>query len=598
MQQKINSLKIQHFKIFGEEVCIQFDNPTVLIGANNSGKTTAIQAIALWSWAIRMWFEKKKNTKSKAERNKGVALNRLEIAQVPIKETRYFWNNARIRQNSTENIGLIITLNIFYRGKAHALGISFKYHSPDLMYCQPTDESFLIEGLLEYAATLSINLLYPMSGLSDREYVLQEEAIRTQIGSGQTATVIRNICYHLSVKSPTDWAYLVKLMAKLFSVDIKKPFVRATGTIELLYNYANKTQKIDYDLDISLAGRGQQQMLLVLAYLLSNKGSILLIDEPDAHLEILRQTQIFTLLKDVARDFDCQIILVTHSEAVLNEANTVVFVADGTVQEISNRQEYKYIKDALRHFGIEHYYKAKLNPRILYIEGSTDKDMLKAFAEKFDHPAKRHFSDKLHFYYTQAQSDESDLDRKSGAYHHQFSHFKAIKKVVPEFKGIALFDGDNRHRPDIISEDLAILYWKNYEFENYFIAPHTILSFAKHRLQELLKEPEFSEIGMSKLKRLQSLIEQELILPVLNENQEAFDAYQISAEPLQKVQFQNNATTKKLSSLLETVFERYAQQEQEAVLLRKGDYYKLIAFVEQLPQEVKEKLDKIDAYLS
>ncbi|HNI45231.1 MAG TPA: AAA family ATPase, partial [Chitinophagales bacterium] len=239
--QKLHYLKIQNFKVYGDEITIDLENISILIGANNSGKTSAIQALALWSWAIKIWFEKKGTTKSKLEKRKGVALNRLEIAQVPIKETRYFWNQARVRQGSTENIGLTIKVGLWFEGKVQEVGMLFKYHSSDLMYCQPTEESHQ-EGLLEYAKDLKVNLLYPMSGISEKEFVLQEEAIRTQIGIGQTANVLRNICYHLVRNDKNNWARLQETMQTLFAIEIKEPFVRATGAIELLYNYDEKSK--------------------------------------------------------------------------------------------------------------------------------------------------------------------------------------------------------------------------------------------------------------------------------------------------------------------------------------------------------------------
>ncbi len=336
--------------------------------------------------------------------------------------------------------------------------MAFTYHSPDLMYCQPTPESFTESGLerIEYAANLSVNLLYPMSGISDKEYVFQEEAIRTQIGIGQTANVLRNVCYHLSVKSKEDWKYLCQLMQKLFSISLKEPFVRATGVLELLYNYESK-QKTLKDLDITLAGRGQQQMLLVLAYLLSNKGAVLMIDEPDAHLEILRQAQIFTVIKEVAQKYDSQIIIVTHSEVVLNEASSVIFLTDGQAQEISDRREHKYIKDALKNFGVEHYYKAKIKPYILYVESSTDLDILRAFAKKYKHPARAVLEERLYYYYTQNEKESNDLvnelERTAGFYQPFQKYFQALKKAVPHLKGLAIFDGDNKNRHDEQKED-------------------------------------------------------------------------------------------------------------------------------------------------
>ena len=53
-------------------------------------------------------------------------------------------------------------------------------------------------------------------------------------------------------------------------------------------------------LDLSSAGRGLHQTLLLLAYLYANPQTVLLLDEPDAHLEVLRQRQIYQLLTELA----------------------------------------------------------------------------------------------------------------------------------------------------------------------------------------------------------------------------------------------------------------------------------------------------------
>lgn len=599
--QKIHYLKIQNFKIFGEEITIHLDNPTVIIGANNSGKTSIIQALALWSWAIKTWFDKKKNSRSQAEKNKGVALNRLEIAQVPIKETRFFWNKTKIRYNSNDNIDLIIKVGFFLNNAVKEVGMIFKYHSPDLMYCQPTKDSFE-DGLLEYASQLKVNILYPMSGISDREFVFQEEAIRTQIGVGQTASILRNICYHLFVNNRDNWQYLTDLMQKLFAIAIKQPFVRATGAIEVLYNYANKSQKTDHDLDITLAGRGQQQMLLVLAYLLSNKNAILMIDEPDAHLEILRQNQIFTALKRVAREYSCQIIIVTHSEVVLNESDKLVFLMDSNVHEISHKKEHKFIRDALQNFGIEHYYKAKINPHILYIEGSSDVSMLTAFARKAKHPALAILEGRLNYYYTQNESAQDDfgneIKRKMGFYQRPKHHFNALQKIVPHLKAIGIFDGDNKNRQDEVQENYAFLYWEQYELENYFITPRTIIAFVQKTWQEnKTMQGVFEELITSKLAVLQKVIDEELILPIFRYDLQAFNDFKNLPESLQNIQFQNFAFTHKISELLENVFQKFAEHEKEPILLSKGDFSSLIDFLETVPKEVVEKLDAIEKYL-
>jgi AAA15 family ATPase/GTPase len=595
--QKIHYLKIQNFKVFGEETTIHFDNPTVLIGANNSGKTSVIQALSLWSWAVQTWFEKKKNSKSNKER--GVALNRKEIPQITIKESRFFWHKAKIRKNSNENIDLTIKVGVFYENQIQEVGMIFKYHSPETLYCQPTEEILAKKELLEFVTQLKMNLLYPIVGMKAEEDSLSLGSIQRIIGQGQAASVIRNICNLLFENDKEKWAELLGLMKTLFSVEIKKPIVLSNGLIELYYNYADSALKSVQDLDISLAGYGQQQMLLVLAYLLANQNSVLMIDEPDAHLEILRQNQIFSVLKEIAQKYDCQVIVVTHSEVVLNEAQKIVFLADGMVQEISDKNEHKFIKNALSDFGIEHYYKARLNPHILYVEGSTDISMLKAFARKFNHSSLSIFEGKLNFYYTQNEipqnSLENELQIKAGAYKKHKQHFNAIKSVIPTFKGIGIFDGDNSNRQDDIKSDLAIMYWKSYELENYFITPKIILAFAA---EELKKRQVKGLLLSAKLEKLKDVIDEKMILPVLNQDKNAFKDFKEMSENLQNVQFQNLSTTKKLSLLLENVFAELAKVEQEPILLSKGNFYLLIEFMENMPTEVNEKLNEIEKYLA
>jgi ABC-type branched-subunit amino acid transport system ATPase component len=595
---KLDYVKIQNFKVYGDEITIHLENVSILIGANNSGKTSAIQALALWSWAVKIWFEKKKNSKSKAERNKGVALNRLEIAQVPIKETRYFWNQAKVRQNSNDNIGLTIKVGLWYKGHLREVGMLFKYHSPDLIYCQPTEASYH-ENLLEYANNLKVHLLYPMSGIGDREFVFQEEAIRTQIGIGQTANVLRNICYHLFVNSKEDWNYLKHLMTALFSIQLNDPFVRATGSLELLYNYAEKDKKADFDLDITLAGKGQQQMLLVMAYLIANQNAVLMIDEPDAHLEILRQSQIFSTIKDIALKYNCQIIIVTHSEVVLNEAASINFIMDGKVVRLDDRNHFKFVKSALKDFGIEHYYKAQLNPHLLYVESSSDISMLKAFAKKLNHPSLAIFEGKLNFYYTQNERAEDNLDneiqRKGGFYKRHREHYNALKIVVPQLKAIGVFDGDNKGRQDEVQDDFAVYYWKRYELENYFITPKTILAFAQ---KEWIKNGVTGLFLSEKIDHLNKIIEEKMILPVLDNDKAAFGEFKAFPENLLNVQFQSLSSTKKLSTLLENVWETLAITEEQPVLLSKGNFYNLINYLENIPSEITEKLDLIHKYLS
>ncbi|MFQ5617306.1 MAG: AAA family ATPase, partial [Anaerolineales bacterium] len=141
------------------------------------------------------------------------------------------------------------------------------------------------------------------------------------------------------------------------------------------------------DLDLSSSGRGFQQTLLLLAHLAVNPGTVLLLDEPDAHLEILRQRQIYQVLTDAAAEQGSQIIITSHSEVILNEAadrDTVVAFL-GKPHRIDDRgsQLLKSLKDT----GHEQYYQAEQTGWVLYLEGATDLAILRAFARRLQHPA-------------------------------------------------------------------------------------------------------------------------------------------------------------------------------------------------------------------
>ena len=59
----LHYLEIENFKRFGAKQRIELDHPGVLIGPNNCGKTSAIQALALWSQAVRAWYDARKGNK-------------------------------------------------------------------------------------------------------------------------------------------------------------------------------------------------------------------------------------------------------------------------------------------------------------------------------------------------------------------------------------------------------------------------------------------------------------------------------------------------------------------------------------------------------
>lgn len=187
----LHFLEIENFKRFGDRQRIELDHPGVLIGPNNCGKTSAIQAPALWSQAVKTWYEVRKQ--SSAKERTATALNRLSIVAAPVQRTRFFWHNAAVRTGN-KDVPLVLTVGEQHEGRVRPLAMRFRNQGDELVYCAPDDAVIGDLGLIHKAASLDIELLYPMSGIETEEPILQPGRIDVLLGQGQTAQVLRNLC--------------------------------------------------------------------------------------------------------------------------------------------------------------------------------------------------------------------------------------------------------------------------------------------------------------------------------------------------------------------------------------------------------------------
>ena len=163
-------LEVENFKCFGDGQRIDLDHPAVLIGPNNCGKTTALQAIALWSQAVKTWYSAKGTAPPR--KRTATALNRLLLVSVPVQRTRYFWHNTRVRKGRS-NIRMRITVGLYHGRQVVPVTMFFRSQGDELIYCAPDKQTLDQPDLIKAAAQLNVELLYPMSGLELDEPILQ-----------------------------------------------------------------------------------------------------------------------------------------------------------------------------------------------------------------------------------------------------------------------------------------------------------------------------------------------------------------------------------------------------------------------------------------
>lgn len=581
----LHYLEIENFKRFGEKQRIELDHPAVLIGPNNCGKTSAIQALALWSQAVKTWYETRKD--SSAKERTATSINRLAIVAVPVQRTRFFWHNTNVRTGN-KDIPLIVTAGVEYNGQVVPLAMRFRNQGDELVYCSPDSSVAGNLELIGHAAKHKVELLYPMSGLEVEEPILQPGRIDVLLGQGQTAQVLRNLCLMVARESIDDWRRIAQLMARLFSVELFDPRETTRGSIDLRY----RQMGVKEPLDLSSAGRGFQQMLLIFAYLYSHKGSVLLVDEPDAHLEILRQKQVYVLLRDIAGDNGSQVVIVTHSEVILDEAldNNLTLLLDGRAENLAKTQR---IRDSLKHFGAEHYVKARERGYVLYVEGGTDIDMLRALAEHMSHAAAKCWDERINSFYVQNnypdQSLDAELERVEGGFGiTPLQHFNGLRNLLPDLRGLAILDNDGRRKQDSQSAPLQIVYWKRYEAENYFITPDVLRRYAREQLADL-------DLFGGFQRDIDAVLDALVLEQVFDNAKADFEAWKLAAPEGARVIWEAKTAQRKLSQFAEDFFRRLAREVGGQMMLKKGELHKLVRYAEvaAIPVEVAEKLDMV-----
>lgn len=569
----LTRIKVSNFKKL-DDVDIELGKTVVLIGPNNSGKTSALQALALWDIGLRQWNAKREG-KASPEKRPGVAINRLEMISIPVPNLNLLWSDLHTRdkeqvegKSRTKNIRIDVIVEGVTNDKNWSCGIEFDYSGEESCICRPVRKPGF-EGkpvkeakfteIPNEANEVRIAFLPPMSGLAAVEPKLEPGRLNVLLGEGQTAQVLRNLCYQIYEKSDgtSDWMELTDRLKMLFGIELIPPqYIKERGEIKMSYKEQGGKQ-----FDISSSGRGLQQTLLLLAHLYANPNTVLLLDEPDAHLEVLRQRQTYQLITDIAEKKGSQIICASHSEVVLNEAadRDVVIAFVGKPHRIDDRGSQ--VLKSLKEIGFDHYYLAEETGWVLYLEGSTDLAILKAFAETLMHKEAMDALARPFVHYVQNQPNKVN------------DHFWALKYARNDLTGLAIFDRLDRPLPDNMGT--AALQWEKRELENYLCMEEVLLAYAKHDLPDDL-------FGRAEEARR------------LNAMKESISEVASALKTLKRLEIWS-PDIKATDEFLDPLFDKYFEKLGLPNLLRKSDYHILARLVpkDKIDPEIIEKLDAI-----
>ena len=467
----ITKVVIRRFKRF-REVTFNIPGHIVLAGPNNTGKTTLLQAIASWSLALDRW--KQLNDFNPRQGYVKAPIARQAFSSVPLRSFDMLWH----RRRYSGNLEIEVT-----ETDNRPIAMEFISDSTEQIYVRPRAD---VNRYALMGKTLSAVYIPPMTGLGTEEPLYQSPKIAQLLGQAKPGEVIRNLLVQAK-HSETAWRALTESIKRLFGYELIPP--DETGA-DILAEYRHAPG--EKELDIASAGSGFQQVLMLLTFLHTRPASVLLIDEPDAHLHVILQDAIYSELRSVAMGQHSQLIIATHSEVIIDSVEPrELFAMFNGPRPIADNKERASLMRSLSILSNVDIVMAQDAPGILYVEGHTDISVLREWARILNHKAYDLLTTSLFWKPTVWES-------RLGACGVQArEHYDALQLVKPGIPGLMLLDGDCRvevPETPITGAGLQRIRWKRYEIESYLVHPAALRRFVENQVGKDAAEPHLADL--------------------------------------------------------------------------------------------------------
>ena len=453
---KITRVVIRNFKRFSNEV-FDLNGHVVIAGPNNSGKTTLLQAIATWHLVLARWRELHDYQRH------GTAYTKAPIARqafysVPLRAFDLLWH----QRSSKEKIEIEVTCN------SRCIPVEIISDSSEQVYVRPLRD--VPPGWLINSDNLPKPVFIPaMTGLGTEEPVYQKPKINQLLGQGKPGDVLRNLLVEAN-QDQDAWGRLTNSIKKMFNYVLLPP---NTDGPNIIAEYQHRINGEKYD--IASAGSGFLQVLMLLTFMNSRKGSVLLLDEPDAHLHVILQDGIYNELRAAAEKNNSQLLIATHSEVVINavDPKDLCALLDAP-RRLANDSERAALIRSLSALSNLDIMLAREKRKVLYVEGHTDLDLIRKWAHVLKHRAVSFLEQpfwKPVVFETRQKAGGIKADE----------HFKSLLLVQEAIHGVQVIDRDGNDGipPSKMAFDdkLLKLCWTRYEIESYLVHPDVLSRF-------------------------------------------------------------------------------------------------------------------------
>lgn len=360
---RITNIKFRNFKALSN-YSVSLKEMNVMIGPNNSGKSTIISALRILDVAL-----KKANSK------------RPDIVPLPTGGTGYGYRVPEEQISvSLENVATDYNDNYsqieFGLSNRSKLFLYFPVSGGCILHWETAGVSPSTSAKFRSAFPLRIQVVPVLGPLEHEENVVTEDTVKRALNTHRASRHFRNYWRYF----PEGWDNFSELVISTWpGMKLTKPELADAVDGKLTMFVAENR----IDREVYWAGFGFQIWCQLLTHLSrGNHSSILVIDEPEIYLHPDVQRQLLGIL----RNLDSCILIASHSVEIMGEADPdEILLIDKTKRSATRLRDVEGIQIALEALGstqnvtLAHLARTR---KILFVEGLNDYKLIRRFASK------------------------------------------------------------------------------------------------------------------------------------------------------------------------------------------------------------------------
>ena len=363
---RISSVVVRRFKLI-ETAEIPLDDVTLLIGANNSGKSSVLQAIH-FAVSIAQTARLVGEGVSWRQDTFELSYNPSQLLYSPVADVHSLATGGELQEPRPSQI------EIEFRGDDGTRSVVGLRRGRNRNIAVSITGRALGEQLMSLTAPFTV-YAPGLAGVPKEEKLMSPGVVRRFVARGDANLTLRNVLRLLKNNIPAWNGFLTYMQSIFPGIMIDIDFDDDTDeNIEVFFRTTGWRR---FPLDA--AGTSILQASQIIAYIFLFSPKVLILDEPDSHLHPDNQRVLCDLVSRLANERNFQAIISTHSRHVLDalkDSTKIIWLSKGAIVDQPDINTTEVLLDLGALDSVDYF--ADGETRCVVATEDTEKDALKS----------------------------------------------------------------------------------------------------------------------------------------------------------------------------------------------------------------------------